>query len=228
MVGVPVKTATAAAAVCWGLQHFGGSICLLSSMQDTVLIDITMSIDRTVPVVFLDNGCHFPETLAVVQSVEQRYNISVEVVRFEGDADFHSDPFACCAVKPGLLDRALVGRDAWISGVRRLDSVERASADIIERDARGLAKINPLVQWSDMDVDAYVEVNNLIEHPLRALGYGSIGCQPCTQPALGGDLRSGRWAGSGRTECGLHHLGASVVTRSVPTQGRQERGSEFS
>ena len=113
---------------------------------------------------------------------------------------------ACCkARKVDLLDRALAGKVAWLSGLRRDDSGARASAPIVEVDRRGLIKVNPMAAWPADDADAYGRDHDVIRNPLLADGYTSTGCWPCTElPAPGADPRSGRWAGSTRTECGLH------------------------
>ena len=113
-------------------------------------------------------------------------------------------PGDCCDAKPALLERALKGSSAWISGIRRDETATRREADVIEFDRRGLVKVNPLAQWAERDVAAYILERRVVENPLRAAGYTSIGCEPCTSlpGATGG--RSGRWAGSNRAECGLH------------------------
>ena len=100
------------------------------------------------------------------------------------------------------LERHLAGRAAWVTGLRRAESPSRARAATVEWDAgRGLVKVNPIVAWSDDDVDRYVAEHDIIVNPLRDKGFDSIGCAPCTLP---GEGRSGRWAGSDRLECGLH------------------------
>jgi phosphoadenosine phosphosulfate reductase len=105
----------------------------------------------------------------------------------------------------GQLDRALQGKLAWMSGLRRAEAETRAGASIVSRDLRGLVKINPLATWSDADVEGYMADHDVPYNPLLDQGYTSIGCQPCTSlPTDPGDPRSGRWAGKGKTECGLH------------------------
>ena len=119
---------------------------------------------------------------------------------------WQADPENCCsAVKVGQLDRALAGKAAWMSGLRRAEADSRVRAPIVARDLRGLIKVNPLAAWSDLDIKGYIADRDIIENPLLAQGYPSIGCQPCTQkPTDPDDPRSGRWAGSTKTECGLH------------------------
>ena len=105
----------------------------------------------------------------------------------------------------GQLDRALAGKAAWMSGLRRDEAASRAGTPIVARDLRGLVKINPLATWLDLDVEGYITDHDVPVNPLLQQGYTSIGCQPCTQPPVNpDDPRSGRWAGRGRTECGIH------------------------
>ncbi len=197
-------TASALATISWVWSEFGTRSCVLASMQDAVLIDLAMRIDRRIPVVFLDNGYHFAETHDVLRRVESLYGISIEVVRTVGPIPASVEPGACCDAKVDLINAALTSRDAWLSGLRRSQTATRATASLIGRDRRGKVKANPLAQWSDADAQHYIRAHGIVTHPLRARGYTSIGCEPCTSlPDAGGD-RSGRWAGSERTECGLH------------------------
>ena len=116
------------------------------------------------------------------------------------------DPENCCsAIKVGQLDRALAGKEAWMSGLRRAEAPSRTTAPIIAHDLRGLVKINPLATWTDLDVAGYVKEHGVPVNPLVERGYPSIGCWPCTKPVADGDgARAGRWEGSDKTECGLH------------------------
>jgi phosphoadenosine phosphosulfate reductase len=116
------------------------------------------------------------------------------------------DPENCCsAIKVGQLDRALAGKAAWMSGLRRAEAAARLTAPIVARDLRGLVKVNPLATWTDQDVAGYIADHDVPVNPLTLQGYPSIGCMPCTQPvAEGEDPRSGRWVGRDKTECGLH------------------------
>jgi phosphoadenosine phosphosulfate reductase len=116
------------------------------------------------------------------------------------------DPGNCCsAVKVGQFDRALAGKAAWMSGLRRDESATRADSPILARDLRGLIKINPLANWTAAQVQDYIVDHNILVNPLLDQGYPSIGCMPCTNKvAPGEDPRSGRWAGQDKTECGLH------------------------
>jgi phosphoadenosine phosphosulfate reductase len=130
----------------------------------------------------------------------------------EQDAEFGKDLFArdpnsCCAMrKVEPLQRTLAGYDAWVTGVRRVEAPTRANTPLVSYDEKfGLVKINPIAAWSDEEMDAYIVEHNVLVNPLVAEGYPSIGCAPCTaKPAPGADPRSGRWAGTGKIECGLH------------------------
>ena len=119
---------------------------------------------------------------------------------------WRTDTDACCAVrKVAQLDAALAGKEAWLSGLRRDDSPDRADTPVVQRDGRGLVNVNPIVTWTDDDVALYIELHDVPVNPLVARGYPSVGCWPCTQAvAEGDDKRAGRWAGSAKTECGLH------------------------
>lgn len=200
---VQVASASAQTAVSWAWNEFGAGCCVLASMQDTVLIDVAMSVSRHIPIVFLDNGYHFEATHQTRRAVEARYDIEVEVVGPFEDVKADIAPGECCDAKPALLESALAGRDAWISGLSRVHTAGRADALLIETDKRGKTKINPLAQWNDADRLRYVAEHDLVIHPLTKQGFSSIGCAPCTTRATTGG-RSGRWADSERTECGLH------------------------
>jgi len=196
--------ATALQTIRWASEQMPGRVCLLASMQDALLIDLAMQVDRTIPVVFIDTGYHFAETHETLRRVEQRYGITVEVVGPAGPVDPDIEPGECCASKVDLLDQALAHRDGWITGISRVQTEQRRDANLIEVDRRGKIKVSPLAQWDQRDRTRYIEHHDVIVHPLVAAGYPSIGCAPCTSPAAAEDLRSGRWAGTSRTECGLH------------------------
>jgi phosphoadenosine phosphosulfate reductase len=198
----------ASAIIRWAVDTFGSRLCLTASMQDTVLIDLAVKVEPTVEVVFLDTGYHFPETLETAEAVRSRYDLNLRVVRPDVELDdrWMEDPDGCCAVrKVEPLNRALAGKAAWLSGLRRDEAETRVSAPIVSRDKRGLVKVNPIATWTDADVAGYVADHELIANPLLAQGYPSIGCWPCTrQVSDGEDPRAGRWTGFTKTECGLH------------------------
>lgn len=203
-----LEGADPAAVLAWAFERFGDGVVVTSSFQDCVLADLAASVRPGVRVVFLDTGFHFPETLAYLRRVERVLRINVEVVSAGMREDEHPcGTTSCCELrKVRPLQRLLGGKAAWVTGVKRSDSATRAAARTVAwDDLKGVVKINPIVAWNEEDVAAYVAARNLPRHPLSALGYTSIGCAPTTAPPLeGGDLRSGRWVGSSRTECGLH------------------------
>lgn len=197
----------AEAVVAWAIGCFGERVCVTTSLTDAVLVDVAARIRPGMEVVFIDTGLHFPETLEMAETVRRRYPVDLRVARVpEPPVPFHlADPVMCCsAAKVAALEAALKGKWAWMSGVRRADGPSRADAPIVSRDPRGLVKLNPLATWTDDDVAEYVERHDVAVNPLVDRGYLSIGCRPCTRPALeGAGTRSGRWDGT-RTECGLH------------------------
>lgn len=198
-----VVAATALAAIDWAWSTYPGKVCVLSSMQDAVVIDLAMRIDRRIPIVFLDTGYHFDETLETVRRVERRYGIEVERIASHAAAVGDIEAGECCADKAAMLDRALADRSAWITGLQRVETAQRANAELIGEDRRGAMKVCPIAQWSDDDRRRYVERHAVITNPLLGEGYDSIGCRTCTTRPENG-ARSGRWAGSDKTECGLH------------------------
>lgn len=194
--------------VQWAVDAFSPHLCITASMTDAVLIDLAVRVDPAIEVVFIDTGYHFPETLETVETVRRRYGLNLRIMTVPPHDEelWKVDPENCCsAIKVGQLDRALAGKAAWMSGLRRAESEVRASAPIVARDLRGLVKVNPLATWSDDEVEAYIDEHDVPRNPLVSQGYLSIGCMPCTRPVeAGADPRSGRWAGRAKTECGLH------------------------
>ena len=186
------------------------------SMQDTVLAELAQGRVHDAELVFLDTGYHFDETMDVAREVDERYSLPLKTVepvlsveeqnREYGANLYRSNPTACCRMrKVEPLARMLNPYEAWISGVKRVDSELRKDTPILDVDRTGRLKINPIAAWTDQDVEDYIEAHALIIHPLTKQGYPSIGCATCTLPvAPGEDPRSGRWAGSTKTECGLH------------------------
>jgi phosphoadenosine phosphosulfate reductase len=184
------------------VQRHGSGLVLLCSFQKTssVLVDMLVRISDTPRVATIDTGVLFPETMETWRRFEEHFGISVEV----HDALGPWTTTNCCGdAKVAALDRALEGAEAWVSGIRRDDESEaRANAEPVERDERrGLLKYNPLAEWTDKDVWRRIAERSLPYNPLHDQGYDSIGCMPCTAPGRG---REGRWAGSDKTECGLH------------------------
>ncbi|MDQ1515569.1 MAG: phosphoadenosine phosphosulfate reductase [Actinomycetota bacterium] len=197
--------APAAEILGWALAEFSPRLAVACSMQDAVVVDLAVRLDPTVEVFFLDTGFHFAETYRTAARLERRYALNlVRLVPDAGPAVYDRDGAeACCAArKLAPMARYLAGKQAWVTGLRRAESSTRGGARAVEWDARhGLVKVNPIVAWSDDDVARHIAAHDLIVNPLLGRGYDSIGCAPCTLPGRG---REGRWAGTSRTECGLH------------------------
>ena len=202
------EKAPASEIISWAVDTFHPHLALTASMTDAVLIDLAVKVEPAIEVVFIDTGYHFPETLETVELVRRKYglNLRMMTVPHHDEELWKVDPENCCsAIKVGQLDRALMGKEAWMSGLRRAESPSRGDAPILSLDLRGLVKINPIAGWTDLDVQGYIADHDVPVNPLVHQGYPSIGCQPCTHPVEpGADPRSGRWAGKDKTECGLH------------------------
>ena len=211
----PVEQALAV--LRWAGDTFGDGFAITSSMADGLLSHLASRVIPGVDVVFLDTGYHFAETVGTRDWITSALPITLVNVTppqtvAEQDARYGAqlhdrDPDLCCElrkVKP--LAQALAGYVAWGSGVRRDESPSRAGTKLVDWDAkRGMVKVNPMAAWTQDLVDAYIAEHQIPVNPLFELGYGSIGCAPCTRPvAPGEDPRAGRWAGSNKTECGIH------------------------
>ena len=204
-----LETRSAGAAVRWAHERFGDDLVLAASFQDAVLIDVAVKVAPRIEVIFLDTQYHFAETLWYVEELRRRYDLNLRVLEplVEPDNRWQTDVEGCCGVrKVEPLARALAGRAAWITGLRRVDAPTRANAPVVSWDlARSMVKVNPLASWTDADMAGYVADHELPGNPLSERGYPSIGCWPCTRPVMPGeDPRSGRWSGKDKTECGLH------------------------
>ena len=202
----------------WGISTFGQSVALACSFgaEDVVLIDMASRLSKF-RVFTLDTDFLFPETYALMDEIEARYGLEVERTRAEltpeaqaaqyGPALWASRPDACCQLrKVEPLKKKLSGLAAWVTGVRRDQAPTRANTCKLEWDAKfGLAKLNPLADWSWLEVWDYIRANNVPYNPLHDRDYPSIGCTYCTRPVKPGeDPRAGRWSGFAKTECGLH------------------------
>ena len=195
-----------------------GRLALVSSFgtESAVLLHMVSEIDRSLPVIFLETGKLFPETLTYRDLLVNRLGLSnVRSIRpnagqlAEYDPDgtlFDTDPDLCCAIRKTMpLDNALEGVEAWITGRKRAQGGLRGSIQPVETGPDGRIVVNPLYDWSRADLDAYFEQHRLPRHPLEEQGYPSLGCATCTiRAAMNGDSRAGRWAGTGKTECGIH------------------------
>jgi phosphoadenosine phosphosulfate reductase len=203
-----LANAPASKAIEWAVDRFGKDLVLAASFQDVVLIDLAVKVDPGIEVVFLDTEAHFPETLSFVEEVRALYDLNLTVTHPGPEAEeWPCGSAKCCQMrKVAPLRGALSGKAAWLTSLKRVDAPTRAAAPVVGwDDGFGLVKINPLVTWTDDDVDGYLADHDLPVHPLVSQGYLSIGCAPTTRPvAEGEDPRAGRWAGSGKTECGLH------------------------
>ncbi|MCL8208230.1 MAG: phosphoadenylyl-sulfate reductase [Actinomycetia bacterium] len=205
--------------VAWAWDTFGDRLALASSFgaEDMCLIDMLTRVTKTPRVFYLDTGVLFPETYALIHETEQRYGFRAERVlprltleeqaeRY-GDGLWARDPDTCCMIrKVEPLTRYLAGVEAWMTGIRRDQTPFRANARVVERDEKfGVIKVNPLARWRWEQVWAYLQARGVPYNPLHDQGYPSIGCAPCTRAVRPGeDPRAGRWAGFGKTECGLH------------------------
>ena len=204
-----LESQPATAAIEWAAKRFGDGLVLASSFQDCVLIDLAAQVVPDIEVVFLDTQYHFAETLWYVETVRRRYNLNLRIVEPEVNPDdrWLDDPDGCCAARKVVpMAKALAGRTAWMTGLRRDEAPTRTKTPVVGYDVgRGMVKINPIADWTEIDVQRYAQDRSLPEHPLREKGYASIGCWPCTRPvAEGEDARAGRWAGVDKLECGLH------------------------
>lgn len=223
-----------AAIIAWAADHFMPALAATSSFQtqSVALLHLIGQVRPDLPVIFLDTGYHFPETIAYRDQLVQQFGLTLRVVRSEmsradfntryGDALYRRDPDLCCYInKVEPMQRALRDLDAWITGIRRDQTATRAAAMPVELLPDGRVKVNPLVAWTRQDLWTYISRHDLPSHPLFSQGYLSIGCAPCTVPVgNGGDERSGRWAGTDKTECGLHTEAITVSSR--PAQGKEE------
>jgi phosphoadenosine phosphosulfate reductase len=199
-------------------DRFEGKIALVSSFgtESAVLLHMIAQVDKATPVIFLDTGKLFPETLAYRDDLIARLGLTdIRVIRPSGqqlaayDPDgrlWQRDPDLCCAIrKTNPLDAALEGFDAWITGRKRSQGGTRTNMNLVEAGPDGRITVNPLAFWDDAKLDAYFEQHDLPRHPLQSEGYASIGCATCTQRVQAGeDKRAGRWAGLDKNECGIH------------------------
>jgi phosphoadenosine phosphosulfate reductase len=205
-------------------DRLAGEVAVVSSFgaESAVLLHLIGTIDRNVPVLFLDTGKHFPETIAYRDALAQRLGLTdlriltpdpTELAERDSNGlRWSFDPDGCCEIrKVRPLAKALAQFDASFTGRKSFQAATRANLprfEIDTSDAEGRLKINPLIDWTPSQIAAYFILQDLPQHPLIAQGYPSIGCSPCTRPvAPGEDARSGRWAGWDKVECGIHRPG---------------------
>jgi phosphoadenosine phosphosulfate reductase len=209
-----VEALTAREILAWVLERFPGRAALACSFQkeETVLLDLLFELEPKARVFAVDTHHLFPETYAYWREVEERYGVAVE--RFEGppveDGLWERNPDLYLAIaKVAPLVRALGGLDAWITGIRRGQAPTRAHAPKLGWDEQHeLWKANPLADWSDEDCWRYIRERGLPYNPLHDRGYDSIGDTHSTVPGRG---REGRWAGTDKTECGIHTIPSSEI-----------------
>ena len=202
----------------WAGQCFGERLVVASALglQSVAAMEMLHALGHRPKVVLLDTDLLFPETYALRIRLQHRYGWAIESVRPELDLDeqaaihgpalWERDPDACCAIrKVAPLARVLDGYDAWIAGLRRDQSATRAGVESVAwDDSHGLLKICPFAHWTGREVREFLESRDVPTNPLLRQGFRSIGCQPCTRKSEGDDERSGRWAGTTKTECGIH------------------------
>ena len=201
----------------WVWESFGDNAAATSSFQSqsVPLLHLISEHVPELPILFLDTGFHFPETLEFRDQLIDEFDLNVRSLEprlgHDGFREKHGklhqrDPNLCCYLnKVEPLEDAMEEYDAWVSGIRRDQTENRAGTPVLQREDDGTLKVCPMVEWTSRDVWTYIDEHDLPKHPLLEEGYLSIGCAPCTQKPLEGDgERHGRWAGSDKTECGLH------------------------
>jgi len=215
--GAELELAPAESIIEWAVATFGERFCVTSSMADSVLAHLASTVAPGIDVVFLDTGYHFAETIGTRDAVAATLPvnlINITPVQSVAEQDavhgkdlYARDPDLCCALrKVAPLRDALADYDAWATGLRRAETHNRVIAPVIGWDPnKRKVKVSPLARWSDEQVERYIAENGVLVNPLQYDGYPSIGCWPCTRRVTPGeDPRSGRWAGTGKTECGIH------------------------
>lgn len=197
----------------WAVRAFPGKVALTVSFGGggLVLAHLISRIDRSVPVLFLNTGFLFPETLALKDRFVADYGLNVRELTPATDPGplYQTDPDRCCFIRKVLpLESAMTGFDAWVSAVRQDQSNDRATVDLVQYEefgGRDVVKVFPLAHWTRADVDRYLAQHGVPHNPLQDQGFTSIGCWPCTRRTEPGESeRAGRWSGTGKTECGLH------------------------
>ncbi len=214
----------------WAWEIFKPQIIASSSFQtqSVPLLHIIARVCPEMPVIFIDTGFHFLETLAFRDELQARYGLSIvvahpavskrQLLERYGGGLYRRDPDLCCYInKVEPMQRMLAGMSAWVSGVRRDQTAHRGGMRVLEPQPTGLLKIHPMLNWTKKEIWEYIERYRLPYHPLYPAGYRSVGCAPCTRPVSDGeDERAGRWTDTEKTECGLHtELGNLEFLNSV-------------
>jgi phosphoadenosine phosphosulfate reductase len=210
--------------LAWAFKSFGNRVAISSAfgVEGMALMHMASRVRKDFRVFTVDTEFLFPETYNLIETIEQRYGITVERAypllspevqeRLHGSALWARNPDQCCSLrKIEPLQRKLRELDAWITSIRRDQTPARSAAQKIEWDSRfGLVKINPIADWSSKQVWRYINENDVPYNPLHDQGYPSIGCTHCTRAIRPGeDSRAGRWPGFAKTECGLHAIDAA-------------------
>ena len=215
--GAELELAPAEDIIEWAAATFGDRFCVTTSMGDAVLAHLASRVVPGLDLLFIDTGYHFVETIGTRDAVGSTLPVNLLTITpvqsvAEQDAAygtdlFRTDPDLCCNLrKVQPLGGALAAYDAWATGLRRAETHNRVIAPVVGWDAKkGKVKVSPLARWTDEQVQRYVAEHGVLVNPLMYDGYPSIGCAPCTRRvAPGEDARSGRWAGTAKTECGIH------------------------
>ena len=211
------ETASPQEILAWAIRTYSPKIGLTSSFggQSAALIHMAIQIEPSLPILFLNTGFLFGETLDFVDSLKKRFHLNVRefkaspeqmaVTKKNLESRRDESGVCCDETKVELMQRSLEGLDCWIAGLRRSQGATRKDIKIIEKYGTGLVKVHPLANWTAKQVHAYAKDNGLPFHPLWEKGYTSVGCEPCTRlPLVGEGERSGRWAGLEKKECGIH------------------------
>ncbi len=218
------EKATPQEIIHWAAEEFGDGLTMATAFgpEGMAIIHMIWEMGHAIHTFNLDTGYQFPETLAMVDRIREKYQCEIDMRRPEmtieqfeaqfGGPIYKTDPDTCCGQrKLVVLRQTVADKSAWISAIRRDQSADRAKAAILFWDKRfELVKVNPLANWTKKDVWKFITDNDVPYNPLHDQGYSSIGCQPCTRAVIfGEDERAGRWSGTAKTECGLHTLGES-------------------
>ena len=216
------ETAHPTEIIRWAVETFRQEVALTSSFgaDSAAIIHMALQADPRISIRTVDTGFLFPETLQFIETLRARWSLNLTVFRtsLSGDeiarltrehaAKPIDDRYCCGEYKREATERALAGQRAWIAGLMRVEAATRRHTPIVEQLANGLVKVAPIAAWSHTQIHEYMQQHQLPYHPLWAQGYTSIGCRLHTQkPVDPNDPRSGRWAGTGKTECGIHDIG---------------------
>ena len=202
----------------WTKKAFGESFAFMTAFgySGIAVLHHALKIMPDMKVYFVDTGFHFPETLEFCDYITDKWNLNLEVIKPVitkeelikkiGEKPYEVNADLCCHyLKVEPLLRVLHKHSAWLSGIRRDQSITRGGVEVIDIDGRGCIKIYPMAKWTKEQTWDYIKKNNILYNPLHDKGYPSIGCSPCTKPVkAGGDERDGRWPDMQKLECGIH------------------------